>query len=96
MFFYAYSGRIKKVIYMQEVVSVKVMRESDENTIKTKTPSLELMKRAGEAVYNAYDWKGKTAIVCGGGNNAGDGFVLANLLGDSCHVFLLWDKFSPD
>jgi NAD(P)H-hydrate epimerase len=81
---------------MQEVVSVKVMRESDEATIKYKTPSLELMKRAGEAVYNAYDWQGKTAIVCGGGNNAGDGYVLANLLGDNCHVFLLWDKFSSD
>lgn len=81
---------------MQKVVSVKTMRESDEATIKTKTPSLELMKRAGEAVYNAYDWKGQTAIVCGTGNNAGDGYVLATLLGDSCHVFLLCDKFSPD
>ncbi len=81
---------------MQEVVSVKVMRESDENTIKTKTPSLELMKRAGEAVYGAHDWKGKTAIVCGTGNNAGDGYVLAALLGDKCRLFLLCDKFSPD
>lgn len=81
---------------MQEVVSVKVMRESDEATIKNKTDSLTLMKRAGEAVYNAYDRKGKTAIVCGGGNNAGDGYVLASFLGESCHVFLLWDKFSPD
>ncbi len=81
---------------MQEVVSVKTMRESDENTIKTKTSSLELMKRAGEAVYNAYAWQGQTAIVCGTGNNAGDGYVLAALLGDSCHVFLLCDKFSPD
>ncbi len=81
---------------MQEVVSVKTMRESDENTIKTKTPSLELMKRAGEAVYNAYAWQGKTAIVCGTGNNAGDGYVLASLLGDSCHLYLMCDKFSPD
>lgn len=81
---------------MQEVVSVKTMRESDENTIKTKTDSLTLMKRAGEAVYNAYAWTGKTAIVCGPGNNAGDGYVLATLLGDKCHLFLLCDKFSQD
>lgn len=81
---------------MQEVVSVKVMRESDTNTIKTKIPSLELMKRAGEAVYNSYAWKGKTAIVCGSGNNAGDGYVLATLLGDKCHLYLLCDKFSAD
>ncbi|MBR5535948.1 MAG: NAD(P)H-hydrate dehydratase [Clostridia bacterium] len=81
---------------MKEVVSVKVMRESDENTIKYKTSSLELMRRAGEAVYNAYNWQGKTAIICGSGNNAGDGYVLATFLRDKCHLFLLCDKFSPD
>ncbi len=81
---------------MQEVVSVKTMRESDEATIKYKTDSLTLMKRAGEAVYNSYDWAGKTAIVCGSGNNAGDGYVLASLLGDKCRVYLLCDKFSRD
>ncbi|MBQ8002882.1 MAG: NAD(P)H-hydrate dehydratase [Clostridia bacterium] len=81
---------------MQEVVSVKVMRESDEATIKNKIPSLELMQRAGEAVFKSYTWQGKTAIVCGGGNNAGDGYVLAALLGDRCRLFLLCDKFSPD
>ncbi|MBQ3110795.1 MAG: NAD(P)H-hydrate dehydratase [Clostridia bacterium] len=81
---------------MQQVVSVKTMRESDEATIKTKTPSLELMKRAGEAIYNAHHWQGKTAICCGTGNNAGDGYVLATLLKDSCHLYLLCDKFSPD
>ncbi|MBQ8540026.1 MAG: NAD(P)H-hydrate dehydratase [Clostridia bacterium] len=79
---------------MQQVVSVKVMRESDEATIKYKTDSKTLMKRAGEAVYGAHTWQGKTAIVCGTGNNAGDGYVLATLLGDKCHLFLLCDKFS--
>ena len=81
---------------MKEVVSAKVMRESDEFTIKTKTDSKTLMKRAGEAVFNAYDWEGKTAIVCGSGNNAGDGYVLALKLKDRCRLFLLYDKFSPD
>lgn len=91
-----YGGRIKKVIKMQEVVNVKVMRESDENTIKTKTDSLTLMKRAGEAVFKSSPWEGKTAIICGSGNNAGDGYVLATFLKDKCHLFLLKDKFSPD
>lgn len=87
---------LSMVMKMKEVVSVKVMRESDENTIKTKTSSLELMKRAGEAVFASYNWQGKTAIVCGTGNNAGDGYVLATLLGDKCRLFLLKDKFSND
>lgn len=81
---------------MKKVVSVNVMRESDEYTIKNKTDSLTLMKRAGEAVFSAHDWQGKTAIVCGTGNNAGDGYVLAGLLKEKCHVFLLKDKFSED
>lgn len=81
---------------MKEVVSVKVMRQSDENTIKNKTDSKTLMKRAGEALYNAYDYKGKTAIVCGKGNNAGDGFVLASMLKEKCRVFLVGEKFSED
>lgn len=88
--------KFKQVIKMKEVVSVQVMRESDENTIKTKTDSLTLMKRAGEAVFNAYSWQGKTAIVCGTGNNAGDGFVLATFLKENCHLFLIKNKFSPD
>ncbi len=81
---------------MQEVVSVEVMRKSDEYTIREKTDSLTLMKRAGEAIFNSYAWIGKTAIVCGTGNNAGDGYVLATFLKDECHLFLLKDKFSPD
>lgn len=81
---------------MQEVVSVNVMRKSDSATIENKISSLELMKRAGEAIYNAYNWQGKTAIVCGTGNNAGDGYVLAGFLKKDCHLFLLCDKFSPD
>ena len=81
---------------MKEVVSVKTMRESDEYTIKAKTDSKTLMKRAGEAVFNSYSWQGKTAIVCGTGNNAGDGYVLATFLKEKCHLFLLKDKFSPD
>lgn len=81
---------------MKEVVSVSVMRESDKYTIEHKTDSLTLMKRAGEALYGAYDFKGRTAIVCGKGNNAGDGYVLASMLKEKCHVFLLGEKFSED
>ena len=84
---------------MERVISVEVMRHSDAMTIQNNIPSKELMYRAGEAIFGAYEWKGKTAIICGSGNNAGDGYVLASLLQKAeipCSVILLFDKFSAD
>lgn len=65
---------------MQEVVSVSLMRESDRKTIEKLISSRELMLCAGKALFEVYNWHGKIAIVCGGGNNGGDGLVLALLL----------------
>ncbi len=84
---------------MQPITTVRVMRESDAMTIREGTSGRELMRRAGEAIYRAYPWKGKTAIVCGSGNNAGDGYVLAALLWQdkiACELILLGDTFSED
>ncbi|MBE6666509.1 MAG: NAD(P)H-hydrate dehydratase [Ruminococcaceae bacterium] len=82
---------------MEKIVSSRVMRESDEYTCKNVTGSVELMYRAGEGIYRSHNAWGKTAIVCGSGNNAGDGFVVAMLLhenGGDATVFLLSEKFS--
>ena len=65
---------------MNRTVSVQVMRDSDAWTIANKIPSKELMRRAGEGIFRAAKWKGPVAIVCGSGNNAGDGYVVADLL----------------
>ena len=65
---------------MRTAVSVETMRQSDQNTIKNGTPGLMLMHRAGESIYRAVSWHGKIAILCGSGNNGGDGYVLAALL----------------
>ncbi|MCI8388117.1 MAG: NAD(P)H-hydrate dehydratase [Clostridiales bacterium] len=84
---------------MIKVVSVENMRKSDANTITNGTPSRELMERAGNAIFNAAEWNAPVAIVCGIGNNAGDGFVVAELLYNAkieCKLFLLSDKFSDD
>ena len=83
---------------MIDVISVENMRKSDAYTIEHKTPSLELMRRAGEGIYNSYSFHGRVLIVAGSGNNAGDGYVLADLIKDKCDVtlFLVKNKFSSD
>lgn len=87
---------------MTKAVSVDIMRASDRATIKKGTSGIELMGRAAKGIYNAVrqrvEWK-NTLIVCGCGNNAGDGFALAQLLYDegvACDVWLLSDRFSDD
>ena len=75
------------------------MRKSDAHTIATSVSGRELMMRAGRAIFENVEWKPPVAIVCGTGNNAGDGYVLAKLLIDAgipCTVILLEEKFSPD
>ena len=84
---------------MNRTVSVQVMRDSDAWTIANKIPSKELMRRAGEGIFHAAKWKGPVAIVCGSGNNAGDGYVVADLLkkeGIDVTIVLTGDKFSED
>ena len=81
-------------------VSTEVMRASDRWTIENICPSKELMARAGKAIFEHVDWKGPVGIICGKGNNAGDGFVVASLLKDhgiDCEIVLLYeDAFSED
>ena len=84
---------------MQAVLDVKTMRESDARTINNGVSGKELMYRAAKGVFESYAWTGNTAIICGMGNNAGDGFALALLLHEaeiSCTVFLLSEKCSED
>ncbi len=84
---------------MINVLSVDNMRRSDAFTIANSIPSRELMFRAGKGVFDRVTWKAPVAIVCGSGNNAGDGYVIAKLLKDAdfdCEIILLSDKFSED
>ena len=85
---------------MPVCVSTEVMRASDKWTIENLVPSKELMARAGQAIFEQAEWKGPVGIVCGKGNNAGDGFVVASLLKDhgiECEIVLLYeDAFSED
>lgn len=69
-----------------KVLSVALIRESEENAVKSGAFSLrELMFRAGSAaaeiIMRKYGCAGKRiAVVCGKGNNGGDGCVIAEIL----------------
>ena len=84
---------------MQEILTVAEMRQSDAAAISAGTPGQELMRRVGEGILRAGTWKAPVAVVCGTGNNAGDGFVLAGLLADAgtaCEILLQEERFTPD
>ena len=84
---------------MIPILSVEAMRESDARTIAEGTPGRELMLRAGKAVFAQAEWKPPVAVLCGSGNNAGDGYVIAKLLheaGTACELILLCEKCSED
>ena len=81
------------------------MRATDAWAIEDRgVPSLELMEAAGRAVAEAaieIAGDGPARVVCGKGNNGGDGLVAARHLaitGHEVEVLLLWppDELSPD
>lgn len=91
---------------MEKVLSNAQMRIADCFTIEEKgVSSAELMRRAGialadeaEKVANTLKTK-EILVVCGTGNNGGDGCVCASELlsrGFSVAVYSLEGKFSPD
>ncbi len=84
---------------MQIVTDVATMRRSDAATVAGGIPGRELMYRAALGVFESRPWQGPVAIVCGSGNNAGDGYALAELLFEAeiaCTVFMLSERTSPD
>ena len=85
----------------EAAVSVAAMREADRRTIAGGVPSVELMRRAAQGVFEAYEgWKGKSILIlCGGGNNGGDGYALAEILHDhgcTAALYPLSDKLSEN
>ncbi len=85
---------------MKKVISVETMRNSDVAKISSGTPGIELMYNAGKSAFEHIDCENKKlAIVCGTGNNAGDGYVIALLAhenGADVTIFLIKEKFSSD
>lgn len=72
---------------MQPVVTAEEMRALDRATMEdVGLPGLTLMETAGRGVASAVlrvlARRGHVAVVCGPGNNGGDGFVVARVLRD--------------
>src|SRR5262245_8861551 len=91
--------------WLEPIYDAEGMRAADRWAIEERgIPSLELMDAAGAAVAEAaaeVAAGGPARVVCGKGNNGGDGFVAARRLaemGFDVEVFLVWpaDGLTPD
>src|SRR5918999_46293 len=91
--------------WLEPLHDAATMRETDRWAIEEMgVPSLELMEAAGGALARAtaeLAGDGPVQIVCGKGNNGGDGLVAARRLaemGYDAEVLLLWpaDELSAD
>lgn len=76
------------------------MGRADQLTIDAGTPGIELMERAGSLVADAVRRNepsgGRVLILCGPGNNGGDGFVAARLLKSAGYEIDVWLLGRPD
>lgn len=92
-------GNMRYNRIMKDIISLSAMTLADKKTIESGTPARELMLRAAKAIYGAKEDIGRAAVVCGKGNNAGDGYALAMLAhadGKDVTLIRLCGDFSED
>ena len=87
-----------------KVLTAAQMRELDRLTIESGIPGLILMENAGSRVVDflletfAPLREHRVAVICGKGNNGGDGFVIARQLFSRrlCESILAVELFDPE
>ncbi len=87
-----------------KIVTAAEMREIDRLTIERGIPGLVLMENAGNRVVDflretfAPLHEHRVAVVCGKGNNGGDGFVIARQLftRQLCRELTVFELFPPE
>ncbi|NLN98233.1 MAG: NAD(P)H-hydrate dehydratase [Eubacteriaceae bacterium] len=76
------------------IVTPEQMAQMDRDTIASGIPGIDLMEKAGEACTEAIlkcaNRDEKVLILCGSGNNGGDGLVIARLLKEKRMDCALW------
>ncbi|MBS7699368.1 NAD(P)H-hydrate dehydratase [Chelatococcus sp. YT9] len=84
---------------MYEILTNAAVREADQRTIASGVPGWELMERAGRAVAHraaeCVPVGRRVVVVCGPGNNGGDGFVAARILAEEGYEVALHLLGSP-
>jgi hydroxyethylthiazole kinase-like uncharacterized protein yjeF len=77
---------IGAAIMARPILTTDQMRAAERQSIEAGTPETELMERAGRALAEAvklYVGPRDTLILCGPGNNGGDGYVAARHLAEA-------------
>jgi len=81
---------LNKNILNHAILSCKHHRDLDKKTIKKFLPGYKLMENAGGEIFKIikkkFKKKNKIKILCGPGNNGGDGFVVAKLLKENGYL----------
>ncbi len=65
---------------MKPICLVKEMQENDLAAVSAGATSISLLKKAGEKLYENIPEANRYLILCGKGNNGGDGYVCADYL----------------
>ena len=88
---------------MMKIYTAAEMREHEQMAVDKGTTFEQLMENAGQAaaadLLRRFPKAGRALIVCGKGNNGGDGLVIARVLSEQDWqidvAFVLGDKLSP-
>ena len=82
---------------MLELVSSKEMKEIEQKTFAIGALSIDVMEKAAEAVADfinlRFDRDAKICVVCGKGNNGGDGYAAARILHKSGYNVCIYNVF---